>query len=190
VNERKTYLDNQSADLEEALSILKEAIYKIDQETRTRFKETFDKANENFKALFPKIFEGGTAYLELVGDNLLEAGARLMAKPPGKHVHNISLLSGGEKALTAIAFIFSLFQLNPSPFCVLDEVDAPLDDINVSRFCELLRDISKKTQLIFVSHNKKAIEIADYLTGVTMNEPGVSRIVSVDIEQALVIAEQ
>lgn len=187
--ERKTYLDSQHADLEEALTTLQNAIRKIDRETRAKFKETFDKVNENFQKFFPKIFGGGKAYLEMTGEDLLDTGVAVMAKPPGKHITNIHLLSGGEKALTAISLVFSLFQINPSPFCMLDEVDAPLDDANVSRFCELVKEMSNQVQFIFISHNTGTIEMANHLMGVTMNEPGVSRIVSVDIDAAVAMAE-
>ncbi|MGD9108387.1 MAG: chromosome segregation protein SMC [Gammaproteobacteria bacterium] len=187
--ERKTYLDSQHDDLEEALTTLQNAIRKIDRETRAKFKETFDKVNENFQKFFPKIFGGGKAYLEMTGEDLLDTGVAVMAKPPGKHITNIHLLSGGEKALTAISLVFSLFQINPSPFCMLDEVDAPLDDANVGRFCELVKDMSTQVQFIFISHNTGTIEMANHLMGVTMNEPGVSRIVSVDIDAAVAMAE-
>lgn len=186
--ERKTYLDAQYADLEEALSILKNAIHKIDQETRAKFKETFDTVNHNFQTLFPKVFGGGSAHLELTEQDLLSTGINVLARPPGKRVSHIHLLSGGEKALTAIALVFAMFQLNPAPFCMLDEVDAPLDDANVFRFCELVKEMSHSVQFIFISHNKLAMEMAHQLTGVTMNEPGVSRIVAVDIEEAMAMA--
>ncbi len=186
--ERKEYLDKQNADLEEGLATLESAIAKIDKETRARFKETFDQVNSHFQALFPKVFAGGKSYLELTGDNLLDAGVTVMACPPGKRNSTIHLLSGGEKALTAIALVFSIFQLNPAPFCILDEVDAPLDDANVGRFCQLVKDMSEKTQFIFISHNKLAIEMANTLIGVTMNEPGVSRLVSVDVQEAMSLA--
>jgi chromosome segregation protein len=189
LSERKGYLDKQRDDLEEALKTLQEAIYKIDCETRHRFKETFEKLDHHFQALFPRIFGGGQAYLELTSHDLLESGVVLMAKPPGKYIRNTSLMSGGEKALTAIALIFSLFQLNPAPFCLLDEVDAPLDDVNTEHFCHLLKEMAKKIQLIFISHNKNTIEVAECLTGVTMKEPGVSNVLAVDINQALVMAE-
>ena len=189
VSERKNYLDAQSADLEEALETLKNAIHKIDHETRSRFKNTFDTTNQIFQQLFPKVFGGGKAYLELTDNNLLETGVRLMAKPPGKRITSIQLLSGGEKALTAIALIFSLFQMNPSPFCMLDEVDAALDDVNVVHFSDLVKESSKQVQFIFISHNKTSIEMADHLMGVTMKEPGVSRIVSVDVEAAIKMSE-
>lgn len=186
--ERKEYLDKQNADLQEGLNTLESAIAKIDKETRAKFKETFDKVNAHFEALFPKVFGGGKAYLELTGDNLLDAGVSLMACPPGKRNSSIHLLSGGEKALTAIALVFSIFQLNPAPFCLLDEVDAPLDDANIGRFCLLVKEMSQKTQFIFISHNKLAIEMGETLIGVTMHEPGVSRLVSVDVQEAMNLA--
>jgi chromosome segregation protein len=187
-SERKEYLDSQCNDLEEGLLTLENAIAKIDKETRARFKETFDKVNERFQELFPSIFGGGKAYLELTGDNLLDAGITVMACPPGKRNSTIHLLSGGEKALTAISLIFSIFHLNPAPFCLLDEVDAPLDDANIGRFCQLVKKMAEKTQFIFISHNKLAIEMAEHLMGVTMHEPGVSRLVSVDIQEAISLA--
>jgi chromosome segregation protein len=182
--ERKHYLDSQHQDLTEALDTLEAAIRKIDKETKVRFSETFDKVNTEFQALFPRLFGGGQAYLELIGDDLLEAGVSVMARPPGKRNSSIHLLSGGEKALTAVSLVFAIFQLNPAPFCLLDEVDAPLDDANVGRFCELVKELSKTVQLIFVTHNKVAMEIAHHLVGVTMKEPGVSRLVSVNVEEA------
>ncbi len=187
-SERKDYLDKQHADLLEGLTTLENAIAKIDKETRARFKETFDKVNERFQELFPKIFGGGKAYLELTGENLLDAGIGIMACPPGKRNSTIHLLSGGEKAMTAIALVFSIFHLNPAPFCLLDEVDAPLDDANIGRFCELVQMMSEKTQFIFISHNKLAIEMGQHLMGVTMHEPGVSRLVSVNVEEAVSLA--
>lgn len=186
--ERKHYLDKQLADLNSGLTTLENAIHKIDKETKIRFKETFDKVNERFQELFPTIFGGGKAYLELEGDNLLEAGITAMACPPGKRNSSIYLLSGGEKSLTAIALIFSIFYLNPAPFCLLDEVDAALDDANVLRFSRLVKLMTDKTQFVFISHNKITIEMAEHLIGVTMNEPGVSRLVSVDIERAINLA--
>ena len=186
--ERKEYLDKQLEDLQSGLATLEEAIAKIDKETRNRFKETFDKVNERFQELFPTIFGGGKAYLELTDDNLLEAGVTMMACPPGKRNSSIYLLSGGEKSLTALALVFSIFHLNPAPFCLLDEVDAALDDVNVSRFTRLVKAMADKTQFIFISHNKITIEMGEYLIGVTMNEPGVSRLVSVDIEKAITLA--
>ncbi len=183
-SERKEYLDLQHKDLIEALETLEGAIRKIDKETRVRFKETFEKVNAEFQVLFPVLFGGGEAYLELVGEDLLEAGVSVMARPPGKRNSSIHLLSGGEKALTAVAMVFAIFQLNPAPFCILDEVDAPLDDANVGRFCELVKKLSQTVQFIFVTHNKLAMEIAHHLVGVTMKEPGVSRLVSVDVQEA------
>jgi chromosome segregation protein len=186
--ERKEYLDKQHADLIEALETLENAIRKIDKETRIRFKETYDQLNASFSTFFKQIFAGGQAYLELTSDDLLETGVIVKAQPPGKKNSTIHLLSGGEKALTAIALVFAIFSLNPAPFCVLDEVDAPLDDSNVLRFCNLVRSMAEKIQFIFVSHNKIAIEMGQQLAGVTMNEPGVSRLVSVDVEQAISMA--
>ena len=171
--------------MQSGLATLEDAISKIDRETRARFKETFDKVNERFQELFPTIFGGGKAYLELTDDNLLEAGVSVMASPPGKRNSSIYLLSGGEKTLTAIALIFSIFYLNPAPFCLLDEVDAALDDANVLRFIRLVKVMAEKTQFIFISHNKITIEMGEHLIGVTMNEPGVSRLVSVDMEKAI-----
>ena len=184
-SERKQYLDSQNDDLQQGLNTLEDAIAKIDRETRARFKETFDKVNECFHELFPKIFGGGKASLEMTTDNLLDSGITVMACPPGKRNSTIHLLSGGEKAMTAIALVFSIFHLNPAPFCMLDEVDAPLDDLNVGRYCELVKSMAEKTQFIFISHNKLAIEMGQHLIGVTMNEPGVSRLVSVNIEEAI-----
>lgn len=186
--ERKIYLDSQYDDLTEALTVLENAIHKIDKETRSRFKETFDKVNEGFQTLFPKVFGGGSAHLELTGDDLLNTGISVIARPPGKRNTTIHLLSGGEKALTAVSLVFAIFQLNPAPFCLLDEVDAPLDDANVERFCGLVKEMSAKVQFLFISHNKLAIEMAEQLTGVTMQEPGVSRIVAVDMEEAVQLA--
>jgi chromosome segregation protein len=187
-SERAEYLEKQHEDVLSALETLEEAIHKIDRETRTRFKETFDKVNTGLKEMFPKLFGGGHAYLELVGDDPLNAGVAIMARPPGKRNASIHLLSGGEKALSAVAMVFSIFQLNPAPFCMLDEVDAPLDDANVSRFCALVKEMSASVQFIFITHNKLTMEIANQLTGVTMSEPGVSRLVSVDIEEAAQLA--
>lgn len=187
-SERKQYLDKQLEDLQAGLTTLEEAIAKIDRETRARFKETFDKVNGRFQELFPTIFGGGKAYLELNSDDLLAAGVTMMACPPGKRNSSIYLLSGGEKSLTAIALIFSIFYLNPAPFCLLDEVDAALDDANVGRFTRLVKAMADKTQFIFISHNKMTIEMGEHLIGVTMNEPGVSRLVSVDVEKAVSLA--
>jgi len=183
-SERMEYLDTQHADVSESLETLERAIRKIDKETRTRFKETFDKVNTGIQEMFPKLFGGGHAYLQLVGEDLLDTGVTVMARPPGKRNTSIHLLSGGEKALTAVALVFSIFKLNPAPFCMLDEVDAPLDDANVGRFCELVQSMSEHVQFVFITHNKLTMEIAYQLTGVTMHEPGVSRLVSVDIEEA------
>jgi len=189
-SERKTYLDQQNDDLEQALETLLNAIRKIDRETRQRFKETFDNVNARLGELFPKIFGGGSAYLELTGEDLLDTGVSLMARPPGKRNASVHLLSGGEKAMTAVALIFAIFHLNPSPVCLLDEVDAPLDDSNVQRFADLIKEMSAEVQFVVITHNKITMEMADYLLGVTMNEPGVSRLVSVDVEEAAALAVQ
>jgi chromosome segregation protein len=186
--DRKDYLDAQNEDLEKALTTLVQAIRKIDVETRTRFKETFDLVNTKLQQLFPKLFGGGHAYLEMTGEDLLDTGVGLMARPPGKRNSSIHLLSGGEKALAAIALVFSIFSLNPAPFCLLDEVDAPLDDVNVQRYSDLVKEMSRTVQFIFITHNKVAMEMADQLMGVTMHEPGVSRLVSVDVEEAVAMA--
>lgn len=188
LSERKTYLDSQDEDLTKALNTLDNAIHKIDKETRTRFKETFDKLNTNLKERFPQLFGGGHAYLELIGEDLLQTGVTIMARPPGKRNSTIHLLSGGEKALTAVALVFSIFELNPAPFCILDEVDAPLDDANVGRYSEMVAKMSSDVQFIFITHNKITMEIANQLLGVTMHEPGVSRLVSVDVDEAVEIA--
>ena len=187
-SERKEYLDSQLADLNDALATLEGAIRKIDRETRTRFRETYNNVNDGFKRLFPKLFGGGHAYLELTGDDLLTAGITVMARPPGKRNSTIHLLSGGEKALTAVALVFAIFELNPAPFCMLDEVDAPLDDANVARFCDIVEEMSDKVQFVFITHNKVTMELARQLSGVTMQEPGVSRMVSVDIDAAVKMA--
>ena len=188
-SERKDYLDTQNAELQEALDTLENAIRKIDKETRTRFKETFDLINSSLQELFPKLFGGGHAYLELTGDDLLDTGVTIMARPPGKKNTTVHLLSGGEKAMTAIALVFSIFHLNPAPFCMLDEVDAPLDDANVGRYAKMVEEMSAKVQFIYISHNKIAMEMANQLMGVTMHEAGVSRLVSVDVNQAVELAE-
>lgn len=187
--ERKTYYDAQNADLEEALTALEDAMQKIDKETRAKFKETYDAVNSSFNSLFPKVFGGGTASLELTGTDLLDAGVEVIAQPPGKKNSSIHLLSGGEKTMVAIALVFSIFQLNPAPFCMLDEVDAPLDDANVVRFCQLVKEMSQKVQFIVITHNKVTMEMTHQLMGVTMHEPGVSRIVSVDIKEAAELVE-
>jgi chromosome segregation protein len=187
-SKRKVYLDAQHADLIEALETLEGAIGKIDKETRARFKETFEKVNEGLQENFPTLFGGGQAYLELTGDDLLNTGVTVMARPPGKRNSTIHLLSGGEKALTAIALVFAIFRLNPSPFCMLDEVDAPLDDANVGRYCDMVRKMSEHVQFVFITHNKITMEMANQLTGVTMHEPGVSRLVAVDVDEAVKLA--
>lgn len=188
LSERKEYLDSQYNDLAEALETLEGAIRKIDKETRTRFKETFDQMNDNLAGLFPELFGGGHAYLEMTGDDLLETGVSIMARPPGKRNANIHMLSGGEKALTAVALVFSIFKLNPAPFCILDEVDAPLDDTNVGRFSEMVRKMSEEIQFIVITHNKITMEITNQLIGVTMQEAGVSRLVTVDMDEAVAMA--
>ena len=187
--ERKSHLDTQHNDLTEALETLQSAIRKIDKETRTRFSATFEQVNEDLKSLFPKVFGGGSAYLALTDDDLLETGVTIMARPPGKKNSTIHLLSGGEKALTALSLVFAIFRLNPAPFCLLDEVDAPLDDANVGRFCNLVSEMSQTVQFIYITHNKIAMEMASHLTGVTMAEPGVSRMVAVDVDEAVAFAE-
>lgn len=187
-SERKEYLDSQLADLNKALETLEGAIRKIDRETRSRFRDTYNDVNAGFQRLFPKLFGGGHAYLELTGDDLLSTGVTVMARPPGKRNSTIHLLSGGEKALTAVALVFAIFELNPAPFCLLDEVDAPLDDANVGRFCNIVREMSEKVQFVFITHNKVTMELARQLTGVTMHEPGVSRLVSVDLDEAVKMA--
>jgi chromosome segregation protein len=186
--ERKVYLDAQHDDISRSLDTLEQAIRKIDRETRSRFRETYDQVNQGFQELFPRLFGGGHASLNLTDEDLLETGVSVMARPPGKRNSSIHLLSGGEKALTAVALVFAIFELNPAPFCMLDEVDAPLDDANVGRFCELVRSMSERVQFVFISHNKVTMEIADHLVGVTMHEPGVSRLVSVDVDEAIRLA--
>ncbi|MFZ1640180.1 MAG: chromosome segregation protein SMC [Candidatus Contendobacter sp.] len=188
VSERKQYLDAQNADLLEALATLETAMRKMDRETRTRFRETFERVNAGLGELFPRLFGGGQAHLELASEDALDAGVTIMAKPPGKRIGAISLLSGGEKALTAVALVFAIFQLNPAPFCLLDEVDAPLDEANVGRFGALVREMAERVQFIFITHNKATMEIARHLAGVTMQEPGVSRLVAVDVEEAVRLA--
>jgi chromosome segregation protein len=182
--ERKTFLDAQYADLTEAITTLEDAIHKIDKETRDLLQDTFDKVNHHFGELFPVLFGGGNAKLVMTGEEILDSGVQVMAQPPGKKNATIHLLSGGEKALTATALVFSIFQLNPAPFCLLDEVDAPLDDANTERFCAMVKRMSANTQFLFISHNKIAMEMAQQLIGVTMQEQGVSRIVAVDMESA------
>lgn len=189
-SKRKQYLDEQNEDLEQALETLESAIARIDKDTRTLFKETFEAVNRNIKQLFPRLFGGGHAYLELTGNDLLTTGVAIMASPPGKRVSSIQLLSGGEKALTAVSLVFAIFNLNPAPFCMLDEVDAPLDDANVGRFSAMVAEMSEKVQFLFVSHNKVTMEIANQLMGVTMREAGVSRLVSVDLAEAAQLASE
>lgn len=189
-SQRMSHLDSQLADLNQALDTLEGAIRKIDKETRTRFKTTFDQVNDDLKMLFPKVFGGGAAYLDLTDNDLLETGVTIMARPPGKKNSTIHLLSGGEKALTALSLVFAIFRLNPAPFCLLDEVDAPLDDANVGRFCKLVTEMSQTVQFIYISHNKIAMEMANHLTGVTMAEPGVSRMVSVTVDEAASMIEE
>jgi chromosome segregation protein len=186
--ERKEYLDRQFADLTEALATLEQAMHRIDKETRSRFEDTFNRINTGMQEKFPRLFGGGHAYLEMVGEDPLMAGIAIMARPPGKRNSSIHLLSGGEKALTAVALVFSIFDLNPAPFCLLDEVDAPLDEHNVGRFCDIVRDMSQRVQFIFITHNKTTMELASQLIGVTMNEPGVSRLVAVDVDEAVRLA--
>ncbi|MEN1727817.1 MAG: chromosome segregation protein SMC, partial [Pseudomonadota bacterium] len=187
--ERKEYLDKQHEDLEEALATLETAIAKIDRDSRTRFRETFEQINKNMEVLFPRLFGGGHGHLEMVGDDWLSAGVAIMARPPGKRIARIHLMSGGEKALTAVAFVFSIFNLNPAPFCLLDEVDAPLDDANVGRFSEMVKEMSEQVQFLIVTHNKVTMEVAHQMLGVTMRESGVSRLVSVDLDKAVALAE-
>lgn len=188
--ERKSFLDAQWEDLTTAINTLEDAIRRIDRETREQLQETYDTVNRHFGILFPQLFGGGEARLILTGDEILDAGVQIMAQPPGKKNSTIHLLSGGEKALTAIALVFAMFQLNPAPFCLLDEVDAPLDDSNTERFCDMVKRMSTQTQFIFISHNKIAMEMAQQLIGVTMQEQGVSRVVEVDMEEALRMTER
>ena len=189
MEERKTALEAQLADLTTAIGTLEEAIRRIDRETRQALAATFDAVDAHFGRLFPRLFGGGQAKLVLTGEEILDAGVQILAQPPGKKNASIHLLSGGEKALTAIALVFSFFALNPAPFCILDEVDAPLDDANTERYARLLREMSGTTQLLFISHNKITMAAAEQLIGVTMQEQGVSRIVAVDIDEALRLVE-
>jgi chromosome segregation protein len=186
--ERKTFLDAQNADLQEAMATLEDAIRTIDGETRALLAATFEQVNGHFGRMFPELFGGGTAQLVMTGEEILDAGVQVVAQPPGKKNQTIHLLSGGEKALTAIALVFAIFQLNPAPFCLLDEVDAPLDDANTERYSKLVRSMSQGTQFLFISHNKIAMEMAEQLIGVTMQEQGVSRIVVVDMASAVQLA--
>ena len=187
--ERDGYYRSQSEDVQAAITLLEEAIAQIDDKTKERFKETFDAVNGKVQTFFPTLFGGGEATLKMIGDDLLTAGVSIMARPPGKKNSTIHLLSGGEKALTAMSLVFALFSLNPAPFCLLDEVDAPLDDANTSRFCNLVKEMSAQTQFLYISHNRLTMEMAEQLVGVTMQEKGVSRVVAVDIKQALEMAE-
>ncbi|HQU05940.1 MAG: chromosome segregation protein SMC [Ferrovum sp. 37-45-19] len=187
--ERKTYLDSQQADLQEAVETLENAMKKIDRDTREQLNATFNQVNESFSTLFPSLFAGGYARIEMTGDEILDAGIQIIAQPPGKKTTSIHLLSGGEKALTALALVFSLFQLNPAPFCILDEVDAPLDDANTERFVKLVTKMSEFTQFLFITHNKIAMEMAQQLVGITMAESGVSRMVAVDVDEAIRLTE-
>jgi chromosome segregation protein len=187
--ERRDYLEAQQAELIEALETLEKAIRRIDQETRTRFRDTFERVNQGLQSLFPRVFGGGTAWLTLTGEDLLDTGVAIMARPPGKKNSTIHLLSGGEKALTALSLVFAIFQLNPAPFCMLDEVDAPLDDANVGRYAKLVKEMSDSVQFIYITHNKIAMEAAERLMGVTMQEPGVSRLVAVGVEEAAALAD-
>jgi chromosome segregation protein len=187
--ERKQFLDMQNVDLTQAMNTLEDAIRKIDAETRELLSGTFDQVNAHFGRMFPELFGGGNARLVITGDEILDSGVQVIAQPPGKKNQTIHLLSGGEKALTAIALVFAIFQLNPAPFCLLDEVDAPLDDANTERYAKLVSSMSKSTQFLFISHNKIAMEMAEQLIGVTMQEQGVSRIVAVDMESAVHLAE-
>lgn len=188
--ERDEYYRNQSQDIQQSIDLLEEAIAQIDNETKSRFKSTFDAVNQKVQNFFPTLFGGGEAKLQMIGDDLLTSGVAIMAQPPGKKNSTIHLLSGGEKALTAMSLVFALFSLNPAPFCLLDEVDAPLDDANTTRFCNLVKEMSAQTQFLYISHNRLTMEMADQLIGVTMQEKGVSRIVEVDIKQAMQMAEQ
>jgi chromosome segregation protein len=188
-SERKLFLDAQTKDLTDAMNTLEDAIRKIDGETRELLGGTFKIVNEHFGRMFPELFGGGNAKLVMTGDEILDAGVQVLAQPPGKKNQTIHLLSGGEKALTAIALVFAIFQLNPAPFCLLDEVDAPLDDANTERYAKLVSSMSKETQFLFISHNKIAMEMAEQLIGVTMQEQGVSRIVAVDMESAVSMAD-
>ena len=189
-SERKIFLDEQDADLVAALETLESAIAKIDRDTRSLFKDTFEKVNVRIQEMFPQLFGGGSAHLEMTGDDLLTTGISIMAQPPGKRISSIHLMSGGEKALTAVAMVFAIFELNPAPFCMLDEVDAPLDEANIGRFCALVKKMSDRVQFIFITHSKTTMELADNLIGVTMREPGVSRLVSVNVNEAARMAQE
>lgn len=187
--ERKSWLDAQTADLEAAVATLEDAMRKIDRESRDQLKDTFERVNTNFGNLFTALFGGGQARIELTGEEILDAGLQIIAQPPGKKTASLHLLSGGEKALTALSLVFALFQLNPAPFCILDEVDAPLDDTNAERFVQMVTKMSEQTQFLFVTHNKVAMEMAQQLVGITMAESGVSRMVAVDMDEAIRMTE-
>jgi chromosome segregation protein len=189
-SERKTYLDRQAGDLTEAMTTLEAAIRQIDRESRELLQQTFEVVSANFAKLFPALFGGGQAKLVLTGEEILDSGVQVIAHPPGKRNSTIHQLSGGEKALTAISLVFALFQLNPAPFCLLDEVDAPLDESNTHRFCQMVKEMSAESQFVFISHNKITMEMAHQLVGITMPDPGVSRVVSVDIAEALELATE
>ena len=189
-SERKNYLDRQAADLTEAMTTLESAIRQIDRESRELLQQTFDIVNTNFAKLFPTLFGGGQAKLVLTGEEILDSGVQVIAHPPGKRNTSIHQLSGGEKALTAISLVFALFQLNPAPFCLMDEVDAPLDESNTHRFCQMVKEMSAESQFLFISHNKITMEMANQLIGITMPDPGVSRVVAVDIAEALELASE
>ena len=188
-SERRDYLDAQSKDLNEAMSTLEDAIRRIDRDTREKLQTTFDEVNRHFSEMFPALFGGGQAKLTLTGEEILDSGVHVTAQPPGKKNASIHLLSGGEKALTALSLVFAMFRLNPAPFCLLDEVDAPLDDSNTERFCDLVKKMSNNSQFLFISHNKITMEMANQLLGITMQEPGISRVVAVDIEEAMKLTE-
>ncbi|WP_020559624.1 chromosome segregation protein SMC [Thiofilum flexile] len=190
LTERKAYLDTQYTDLTQALEMLETVMKKMDRETRARFKETFEQVNAQLSQMFPRLFGGGECYLHMTENDWLTAGVAIMVRPPGKRISNIQLLSGGEKALTAVALVFAIFELNPAPFCMLDEVDAPLDEANVGRFAELVRQMSAQVQFIFITHNRVTMELAENLIGVTMREPGVSRLVAVDVAAAAQFANK
>ena len=184
LNERHEFLTKQRADLEDALEQLRKAIRKINRTSRKRFRETFEKVNAQFQETFPRLFNGGKASLKLTeSDDILQAGVEIIAQPPGKKLQNIELLSGGEKALTAVSLIFAMFLVKPTPFCLLDEVDAPLDEANVKRFGDMIKEMSVNSQFIVITHNQRTMEIADRLYGVTMEQPGASRLVSVNLQE-------
>ena len=189
-NERAAYLDSQAEDLNTAITTLEDAIHRIDKETRGRLQHTFDQVNVHFAELFSQLFGGGQARLELLGEEILDTGVQVYAQPPGKKTSTIHLLSGGEKALAALALVFAIFRLNPAPFCLMDEVDAPLDDSNTERFCTMVRQMTDRTQFVFITHNKIAMEMAQQLVGVTMQESGVSRVVEVDVDEAMRLTEE